>query len=68
MIGGSGDVIEPSDGIIGIGSGGMYAVAAARALMAHTQLCAKEIVSEALRIAGDICVFTNQQITVQSIG
>jgi ATP-dependent HslUV protease, peptidase subunit HslV len=67
MIGGSGDVIEPSDGIIGIGSGGMYAVAAARALLNHTQLSSGEIVREALAIAADICVYTNREITVETL-
>jgi len=67
MIGGSGDVIEPTDGIIGIGSGGMYATAAARALIAKTDLSAEEIVKESLGIAADICVFTNQSIAVESL-
>lgn len=68
MIGGSGDVIEPTDGVIGIGSGGMYATAAARALLEHTQLPAKEIVEHALNIAADICVYTNKNIVVESLG
>ena len=67
MIGGSGDVIEPSDGIVGIGSGGMYAVAAARALLSHTELPPGDIVREALTIAADICVYTNQEITVETL-
>jgi ATP-dependent HslUV protease subunit HslV len=67
MIGGSGDVIEPTDGIIGIGSGGMYAVAAARALMQNTSLSPKEVVEKALHIAADICVYTNSQIEVDTI-
>jgi len=67
MIGGSGDVIEPSDGVIGIGSGGMYATAAARALVAHTDLPPETIVEEALKIAADICVYSNQEITVETI-
>jgi len=67
MIGGSGDVIEPTDGVIGIGSGGMYAVAAARALVAHTDLPPEKIVEQALRIAGEICVYTNTSITVESL-
>ncbi len=67
MIGGSGDVIEPSDGIIGIGSGGMYATAAARALFARTDLPPETIVEEALRIAGDICVYSNQNIVVETL-
>ena len=67
MISGSGDVIEPSDGVIGIGSGGMFAVAAARALLAHTQLPAEKIVEESLRIAADICVYTNHEISVETL-
>ena len=68
LIGGSGDVIEPSDGIIGAGSGGMYAVAAARALLAQTQLPPERVVEESLKIAGDICVYSNQNITVETVG
>lgn len=67
LIGGSGDVIEPADGIIGVGSGGQYAVAAARALLKHTELSAPEIVKESLAIAADICVYTNEHITVEVI-
>ena len=67
MIGGAGDVIEPTDGIIGIGSGGMYAVAAARAMMEHTDLPPKQIVERALHIAADICVYTNHEIVVESL-
>ncbi len=67
MISGSGDVIEPADGVIGIGSGGMYATAAARALLEHTELPPNEIVEAALRIAADICVYTNQAILVEQL-
>ena len=67
MIGGSGDVIEPTDGVIGIGSGGAYATAAARAMVAHTDLTPKAIVEHALRIAADICVYTNDKIAVETI-
>lgn len=67
MIGGSGDVIEPTDGVIGIGSGGMYATAAARALIAHTDLSPEEIVEQSLKIAADICVYSNERITVETI-
>ena len=67
LVTGSGDVIEPDDGIIAIGSGGPYALAAARALLAHTQLDAKTIATEAMKIAADICVFTNQEITVDEL-
>ena len=68
LIGGSGDVIEPTDGVIGIGSGGMYAVAAARALVKHTDLPPEKIVEESLRITADICVYTNQEIVVETLG
>ena len=68
IISGAGDVIEPTDGVIGIGSGGVYAAAAARALLKHTALSAKEIVSESLLIASDICVYTNDHIRVEVIG
>ena len=64
MISGQGDVIEPSDGICAIGSGGAYATAAARALMGHTALEPGDLCREALRIAGEICVYTNTTITV----
>ena len=65
LVSGNGDVISPDDGIIGIGSGGNYAVAAARALVAHSDLSAEEIVGCALEIAGDLCVYTNKDITVK---
>lgn len=64
LVSGNGEVIEPDDGILAVGSGGTYALAAARALIAHTALSAPEIVSHALGIAADICVFTNAHITV----
>ncbi len=67
IISGQGDVIEPQDGIAGIGSGGMYAVAAARALLTQSNLDAEQIVRESLMIAGDICVYTNQNIHVESL-
>jgi ATP-dependent HslUV protease subunit HslV len=67
LISGSGDVIEPDDGIIGVGSGGSYAIAAARALMKHTSLSARQIVEESLLIAADICVYTNKNIKVEEI-
>ena len=67
LITGNGDVIQPTDGILGIGSGGNYAVAAARALRKHTQLSAKEIVEESLKIAADIDIYTNQSITVEEL-
>ncbi len=67
VISGNGDVIEPEDGIIAIGSGGPYALAAARALLAHTSLGAKEIVQEAMKLAAEICIYTNQEITVDEL-
>jgi len=67
LISGSGDVIEPDDGIIGIGSGGMYALAAAQAMKKHTSLPVREIVTESLNIAADICVYTNKNIIVEEI-
>ena len=67
LVSGTGDVIEPDDGIVAIGSGGPYALAAARALVKHTQLSAREIVQEAMLLAGQICIFTNEQITVEEL-
>lgn len=64
MISGDGNVIEPDDEIVAIGSGGSFALAAARALKRHADLSAAEIVREALEIAGDICIYTNRNITV----
>ena len=64
IISGTGDVIEPDDGVVAIGSGGSYALAAARALVAHTSLSASEVVEEALRIAAQICIYTNEEIDV----
>jgi len=67
IVSGSGDVIEPSDGVIGIGSGGAYAISAAKALLAHTKLSAKDIVKSALEIAGDLCIYTNRKIHIETI-
>ncbi len=67
IIGGSGDVIEPTDGILALGSGGSCALAAARALLAHTSMSAAEIVEAGLKIAGEINVYTNQHITVETL-
>ena len=67
MISGQGDVIEPSDGICAIGSGGSYALSAARALMKHTNLSAQDICREAMTIAGDICIYTNNHISVVAL-
>ena len=67
LVSGSGEVIRPDDGIIGLGSGGQYAVAAARAMVKHTDLSAREIVEEALKITAEICIYTNDQITVEEV-
>jgi ATP-dependent HslUV protease, peptidase subunit HslV len=67
LISGTGDVVEPDDGILAIGSGGPYALAAARALVRHTGLSAKDIALEAMRIAAGICVYTNDQITIEEL-
>lgn len=67
LISGSGEVIEPDDGIAAIGSGGNYALAAARALVAHTELKAEELVREAMKIAASICVYTNENIVVEKL-
>ena len=67
IISGTGEVIEPDDGILAIGSGGPYALAAARALAGHTDLEPKEIVRQGLLIAGEICIFTNTNITVMEL-
>ena len=67
-VSGTGDVIEPDDGVTAIGSGGPYALAAARALIRHTELSAKEIALAGMKIAGEICIYTNDQITVEEIG
>lgn len=67
VISGGGEVIEPDDGIVAIGSGGSYALAAARALDRNTDLAAAEIVHKSLDIAADICVYTNHQITVEQL-
>ena len=67
LLSGNGDVIEPDDGIVAIGSGGPFALAAARALVKHTAMPAREIVQEAMLIAGQICIFTNDQIVIEEI-
>jgi ATP-dependent HslUV protease, peptidase subunit HslV len=67
VISGGGEVIEPDDGIAAIGSGGNFALAAARALVAHTNLPPAEIVKEAMKVAANICVYTNENITVEEI-
>lgn len=67
IVSGTGEVISPDDGVCAIGSGGNYALAAARALFRHTELSAHEIAEEALRVAASICVFTNEHITVVDV-
>jgi ATP-dependent HslUV protease subunit HslV len=67
LVSGTGDVIQPTDGIAGIGSGGSYALAAARALVAHTDLPAADVVRRALEIAADLCIYTNRNIEVEEI-
>jgi len=67
IISGGGEVIEPDDGVAAIGSGGPYALAAARALIKHTQMSAYEVAREALAIAADICVYTNENIIVEEV-
>jgi ATP-dependent HslUV protease subunit HslV len=67
LLSGNGDVIEPDDGLCAIGSGGPYALAAARALARHTKLGAKEIAQEAMRVASEICIFTNGNVTIEEL-
>lgn len=67
IITGNGDVLQPEEDLIGVGSGGNFALAAARALMENTELSAREIVEKSLKIAGDICVFTNDNFTIESL-
>lgn len=67
IISGTGDVIEPEDGIIAIGSGGPYALAAARALIKNTGLDARQIVEEAMRITAGICIYTNEEIVIEEL-
>ncbi len=67
ILSGSGDVIEPDDGVCAIGSGGTYALAAAKALGLHTQLTAREITETAMKIAADICIYTNTNLTIEEL-
>jgi ATP-dependent HslUV protease subunit HslV len=67
VVSGSGDVIEPDDGVVAVGSGGPYALAAARLLLKHTQLPAEKVVREAIEAAAAVCVYTNSEITVETI-
>jgi ATP-dependent HslUV protease subunit HslV len=64
LVSGEGEVIEPDEDVLAIGSGGSYAMAAARALLSHSELSAAETVRRSLEIAGEICIYTNQEITV----
>lgn len=67
LVSGTGDVVQPTDGILAIGSGGPFALSAARALLAHANLSAAEIVRSSLEIAADVCIYTNQNIEVQEL-
>jgi ATP-dependent HslUV protease, peptidase subunit HslV len=67
IISGTGDVIEPDDGIVAIGSGGQYAYVSARVMMKYTKLSAKEIVEESLKQAADVCIYTNSNITIEEL-
>jgi ATP-dependent HslUV protease subunit HslV len=67
ILSGSGDVIEPDDGVCAIGSGGSYALAAAKALVAHTELSPRAIVETAMKIAADICIYTNNNLTIEEL-
>jgi ATP-dependent HslUV protease subunit HslV len=67
LLSGTGDIIEPDDGICAIGSGAPVALAAARGLLKHTQLSAKEIVQEAMRLASEICIYTNSRFTIEEL-
>ena len=67
LLSGTGDVIEPDDGIIGIGSGGMYAYAAAKALVLHADIEARQVVDESMKIANSICIYTNANIVIEEL-
>ncbi len=67
MLSGTGDVIDPDEGVMTIGSGGSFALAAARALMANTDMTAREIAEKSMKIAGDICIYTNDQVTIEEL-
>jgi len=67
ILSGNGDVIEPENGVSAIGSGGPYALAAARALIDHTNLDARKVVEEAMKIAAEICIYTNKEITIEEL-
>ena len=68
LLSGTGDIIEPDDGLLAIGSGGNYALAAARALSAHTDMGAREIAEAAMQVAADICIYTNSNFTIEVLG
>jgi len=67
LLSGTGDLIEPDDGIVAVGSGGPFAMAAARALVRHSQLTTREIAGEAMRIAGEICIYTNANVAIEEL-
>ena len=67
LLSGTGDLIEPDDGIVAVGSGAPFAMAAARALVRHSQLDARQIAEEAMKIAGEICIYTNQNLTIEEL-
>jgi len=67
LLSGTGDLIEPDDGIVAVGSGGPFAMAAARALAKHSPLSARQIAEEAMNIAGDICIYTNTHLTIEEL-
>ncbi len=67
IVSGSGDIIEPDDGIVAIGSGGSYGLAACRAMIAHANMTAKGVVEESIKIAADICIYTNKEIFIEEL-
>jgi ATP-dependent HslUV protease subunit HslV len=67
LLSGTGDLIEPDDGVVAVGSGGSYAMAAARALVRHSSLDARQVAEEAMRIAADICIYTNPNLTIEEL-
>jgi ATP-dependent HslUV protease subunit HslV len=67
LLSGTGDLIEPDDGVVAVGSGGPYALAAARALVRHSSLSARDIAEQAMTIAGEICIYTNSVLTVEEL-
>jgi ATP-dependent HslUV protease subunit HslV len=67
LLSGTGDLIEPDDGVVAVGSGGSYAMAAARALVRHSTLDARQVAEEAMRIAADICIYTNPNLTIEEL-